>query len=651
MDVMALLGAASTLSASGRPEEAATLYRSWIAEHPDDPMLFVVLFNFGTLWNALGAHDQAAEAFRLAIEHNPDFIPPYINRGNSLEQAGDRRGAVAQWNAAAARLAFVTREAIDYKLIALKQMARVMADGDLDQDAENLLQQSLTIDPGQGDVMQHWLNLRQRQCRWPLLASLPEEEHRRALTMISPLSLASLSDDPLWQLANAACFTEAEIGRPSAPFADRPLPEASGKNRRLRIGYLSSDLWQHAVGFLTAEIYGLHDRAKVEIFAYHSAPPKEEDRLQQRIRASVDQWRELHGVENRAAAQIIEADGIDILVDLNGHTKDARTPLLAYNPAPIIVNWLGFPGSMGSAFHHYLIADPFIIPPEAELYYSEKVVRLPCYQPVDRQRLVSDAPQRRADAGLPEEAMVFCCFNEPRKITEATWQRWMRILASVPDSVLWLLVPADATQAHLRELAGQAGVAPSRLVFAQRQKNPEHLARYRLADLILDSFPYGAHTTASDALWMGVPVLTLAGRCFASRVCGSLLQAAGLPELICDSEEDYFRLAVEIGSSRQKRTELARRLEQNRAQCLLFDTPRLVRELESLYQSMWQDYVAGRRPQPDLSNMAAYRDIGVELALEPAPPADYHEAYRRRLASRRPYLFLSPDKRLWPAKT
>jgi len=225
----------------------------------------------------------------------------------------------------------------------------------------------------------------------------------------------------------------------------------------------------------------------------------------------------------------------------------------------------------------------------------------------------------------------------------------MQILRMVEGSVLWLLIPAASSQDHLRALATQQEVAPDRLVFAKRQNNPDHLARYPLADLILDSFPYGAHTTASDALWMGVPVLTMVGSSFASRVCGSLLQAAGLPELICDSVQDYLDRAIEIGRDPARRAALRQRLEAEREGCLLFDTPLLVRALEDLYRQMWDDYCRGERPQPDLSNLALYQEIGVDLAGAP-PPADYHGEYRRRLAGRQSYNFVSPDPRVWPGR-
>ena len=645
MDLLALLAAANGYIAAGKAGDAITLYQAWVAKYPGHPALYAANFNFGDALNAAGLYDEAAACFRQAIEQNPDFMPPRLNLANLLERAGDRLGAVAQWTAVADGLPQVTRQTLDYKLMAQKQLGRVLGNADIDDLAESHLRQSLLLDGHQRDVMQHWFNLRQRQCRWPLFDSLPDRLRPAVMAEISPLSVASLSDDPLWQLAHAAEFTVKEIGDPGEPLPERALEDAK---RLLRIGYLSSDLWDHAVGFLTAEIYGLHNRADFEIFAYFTGPAHD-GRTQTRIKGGVDHWREIGRLENRAAAQLIADDKIDILVDLNGHTKDARTALLALNPAPVIVNWLGFPGSMGSAFHHYIIADPFIIPPGSERFYSEKVLRLPCYQPTDRQRQVAEGMPERAEAGLPADAFVFCSFNETRKLSEDTWRRWMAILRAVPNSVLWLLVPAVNSRGHLEALAEQYGIAPSRLIFAGRKSNPDHLARYVLADLILDSFPYGAHTTASDALWMGVPVLTLAGRSFPSRVCGSLLRAAGLPEMVCETGEDYVAKAVALGNDPAGCAALKDRLRRDRDSSLLFDTPRLVESLEALYRQMWDEYRRGDLPLPTIANMSLYQEIGIELASAGEPPADFDAAYEAALRRRRFYRFWQPDGRLFPA--
>jgi predicted O-linked N-acetylglucosamine transferase (SPINDLY family) len=316
------------------------------------------------------------------------------------------------------------------------------------------------------------------------------------------------------------------------------------------------------------------------------------------------------------------------------------------------VNWLGFPGTMGTPFHHYIIADEWIIPPGSEVYYTEQVVRLPCYQSNDRKRTVAERPTRAA-AGLPEDAFVFCCFNGSQKISRFTFERWMEILGRTPGSVLWLLSGDDDAAERLRRFAETRGVSRDRLIFAPKQANAWHLARYPLADLFLDTAPYGAHTTASDALFMGVPVLTLSGRSFAARVCGSLVRAAGLESLVCDTAAQYVERAIELAADPGQLRAYRDQLEANRASCTLFDMNKLVSHLEGLYRSMCEDYRAGRLPQPDLDGLEVYREVGLELdpeLVETQTISDYHGLYLEKLARRHRFRPIKPDGRLWTAE-
>ncbi len=304
---------------------------------------------------------------------------------------------------------------------------------------------------------------------------------------------------------------------------------------------------------------------------------------------------------------------------------------------------------MGSPYHHYIIADDWIIPKAAEICYSEKVLRLPCYQPNDRQRVVSPVVPTRAEAGLPDEAMVYCCFNATHKITRFAFERWLSILHQVPHSVLWLLGAPETTCQRLRDYAGERGIAPERLIFARKLANPHHLARYRLADLFLDTVPYGAHTTSSDALWMGVPVLTLSGRSFASRVCGSLVRAAGLPELVCTTAEAYVERAVALGQERAALRHYRDRLEAGREKCVLFDMPLLVRRLEQLYASVWRRFQAGTLPRPDLANLETYLEVGEGVdheAIEVGAIEDYRGWWMTRLSERNAVRPIRSDRRL-----
>jgi predicted O-linked N-acetylglucosamine transferase (SPINDLY family) len=418
--------------------------------------------------------------------------------------------------------------------------------------------------------------------------------------------------------------------------------------RALRIGYVSSDLREHAVGFLTSEIYELHDRGKVEVFAYYCGIPGE-DATKARIRSGVDHWCDIASMSDKEAARRIVDDGIDILVDLNGYTKDARTKLFALRPAPVIINWLGYPGSMATPHHNYIIADEFIVPAGSEIYYAEKVLRLPCYQPNDRKRVIGRTPTR-GEAGLPGDAFVFCCFNGMQKVSRFTFDRWMEILRGVPRGVLWLLTGSEETNERLLQRAEAQGVPRSRIVFAPKRANPDHLARYPLADLFLDTTPYGAHTTASDALWLGVPVLTAPGRSFPSRVCGSLVKAAGLEETICASPEEYVSRAIQLGTDGNLIGALKAKLAEKRENCTLFDTGLLVSSLEQLYAQAWRDYIPGNLPAPDLANLEIYHEIGCDLdheGMEFQRLADYQGLYRRQLAARHALYPVPADRRLW----
>ena len=645
LSVAELIRTTETLRQSGQINSAETLYATWIQHNQDHPLLYAVLFNYSVTLSDAGKLAPARECLERAIAVNPEFMPAYINLGRVYERLGMSGQAVVQWSAALAKLTPITGASISHKTMALNQSARALETANQDESAENLLRQSLEIAPHQREVAQHYVALRQRQCEWPVIA--PWEWVSRDVLMagMSPLSAAAYTDDPLLHLAMAGHYNKLDVGTPASAMSS--WPRAGGNSGPLRIGYLSSDLREHAVGYLLAEVFGLHDRSQVEIFAYYCGP-EAKDSLQANYIATADHWVPISHLDDQAAAQRIAADGIQILMDLNGYTREARVKLLALRPAPVIVNWLGYPGTMASPYHHYLIADAWIIPESHEIYYSEKVMRLPCYQPSKRQRLVA-APPTRSAAGLPEKGMVYCCFNGAHKITRFAFDRWLMILDRVPGSVLWLLGNTDTANARLRAHAAQRGIAPERLVFAGKLANPFHLARYPLADLFLDTTPYGAHTTASDALWMGVPMLTLSGRSFAARVCGSLLRAAGLPELVCASAGEFVNRAVEFGNNPALLQPFRERLQAGRNSCTLFDMPLLVRQLENLYRQMWDQFQKGDLPQPDLANLDVYLEVGCQVRheeVEVQTLQDYHGWWREQLAVRHRSRPIPPDRRL-----
>jgi predicted O-linked N-acetylglucosamine transferase (SPINDLY family) len=652
MEIAALVHHATRLQERGQLAHAAELYKRWIALNADHPLLHIVCFNYAVGLTQIDDPAAAIAALREAIRLKPDFYPPYVNLGVAFERLGHEDLAAREWRGLVHRLSAVNGDAIVHKTMALKQIGRLLETRQQGAEAEEILMQCLDVDPDEDEVIEHLIGLRQQQCKWPVIAAGGRVGREKMLRTIAPLSLASCADDPLFQLAATVAYNRRIAAVPAAPDPARAGRLARVRTgARLRIGYMSGDLRAHAVGFAMTEVIELHDREECEIFTYYCGIPQP-DATQARIKAAAEHWVDVSRLDEQQTCARIEADDIDILVDLSGYTRDARTRIFAQRPARIGVTWFGYPGTMGSPYHHYLIADDFIVPPDNEIYYSEKVVRLPCYQPNDRHRIVSNERPTRRDVGLPETGIVYCCLNGMQKLMPLTFQRWMLILQHVPESVLWLLAGSNETNARIRQLAAQFGVAAERIIFAQRLANPHHLARYPLADLFLDTLPYGAHTSASDALWMGVPVLTLPGRSFAARVCGSVVRAAGLPELICRSAADYVTRAVEFGRHPECLAETRERLVRGRDTCLLFDTPLLVRHLEELYREMWADFRGGRLPIPDLRNIDLYREIGMSQDFENIELLDdsaYRALYRDRIAARSDLYPVPPDCRLWRA--
>ncbi len=643
-----LFGAAETLSSANQLRLAAELYRNWIAFNPGDPLAHMAYFNLAVLLRRLDDFPGAITAFAECARLKPEFHQARINLGRAYEDAGQVGRALDQWSQAIAGLSGVTAETLKLKLLALQQSGRVLEAAERCEAAEGVLKQAIELRPDLPESAQHWIALRQRQCKWPVLAPSDYVTRRQLLDSMSPISLALHADDPLFQLAKAHRYNRNLVGRPDIqPLASKPR----NRSERLRIGYVSSDLREHAVGFALVEVFELHDKSQFEIFAYYFGEDRPADATQARFKASVDHWTDITALDDDRAALEIAEDQIDILVDLNGYTKNARAGIFARRPAPVIVNFCGYPGTIGSAYHHYLIADPHIVPPESEVFYSEKVLRLACNQPLDRKRRIDHGALTRADEGLPEDAFVFCCLNGMQKITREMFLLWLRILQGAPGSVLWLLTGTQDVDDRLRAFAGENGVAPERILFAQKRPNALHLARMSLADLFLDTFPYGAHSTAADALTAGVPVLTRPGRSFASRFCASVVRAAGLDDFVCESVEDYVRKAVTIASDHPRILQHYRhKLAAHRDSSVLRDMNATARRLEQLYLEMQAACDADDLPVPDLANLDAYYEIGAALdAEQPTFPDDasYFAAWRTKLIAWNQHTPLYPDSRLW----
>ncbi|MBG1232604.1 glycosyl transferase [Aestuariivirga litoralis] len=647
ISIVELFKAAESLEKGGDGAGAVNLYKNWVAFNADNPHLHAAMFNYAVVMARHGDSAGAINVMRDCIRLKPDFLPPYINLGRLLEDCGQAGSAISQWLELSKKLPEVTGENIRHKLMAQQQAGRVLEGNHLDVPAEDVLRQSIDIKPDQPEVVQHWIALRQKQCKWPVMEAWEGVTTRDLLKHISPLSTSVMYDDAVMQLGRAYSYAKTLVKRPPQSFGkfeDRMQPRAE----KLRIGYVSSDLREHAVGFGMSEALELHDRERYEIHAFYCGIAHD-DATKQRIKNSVDSWTNITGMSDDDAAALIHAAKIDILIDLNGYTRDARTAVFARRPAPVQVNWYGFPGSMATPYHHYLIADEVTIPRESEAYFTEKVLRIPVYQPNDRKRKISAEMPKRADENLPEQGFVFCCLNGTQKITEPLFTAWMEILRNVPGSVLWLLDSVAETHARLKAIATKLGVDENRLCFAPKRPNPLHLARYQLADLFLDTFPYGAHTTSSDAMWVGTPVLTMPGQSFASRVCASLVRAAGTPELIVPDLATYIATATRLGLNPSEVQDFKVRLRASRDLCVLFDTNLLVSSLESLYDQMWEDFASGNLPQPDLRNLDIYEDIALAHQAQ-SGPVDA-PSYQAALAAWNDFYPLQLDSRLWTGET
>jgi predicted O-linked N-acetylglucosamine transferase (SPINDLY family) len=438
------------------------------------------------------------------------------------------------------------------------------------------------------------LHTKMHLCRWEKL----EEEITHLTTSVrsgicDPFTLLSLSDS----FDDHLCCAQAWVASRYPKASKSIWPGTIYKHSKIRVGYVSADFNRHPIAHLTAELFELHDKTRFELSAYSIGPDDKSD-IRQRLINSFDNF---VACENRSDAEVAHAIAdaeIDILIDLNGFTKGARTNIFAYRPAPIQVNYLGYPGTMQASYIDYIIGDKTIFSFSDGAAYSEKLVSLPhCFQPNDRKRLIADAAFKRQDFELPADRIVFCCFNRSYKILPEMFGCWMRILKGVEGSVLWLSAENETAIANLKKEAQVRGVDPTRLVFARRMEQlPEHLARHRLADLFLDTLPYNAHTTASDALWTGLPVLTKLGNTFAGRVAASLLDAIGLPDLITHSREEYEALAIELALNREKLQAIREKLERNRLTTPLFDTALYTKHLEAAYKAMYQRHQTGLPP-------------------------------------------------------
>jgi predicted O-linked N-acetylglucosamine transferase (SPINDLY family) len=541
----------------------------------------------GNVLRELRRLDEASASYNQAIAINPDYAEAYCDRGTVLLLLDRVEEAISSFDRAIA----IKSDYADayfhrgYSLRMINRFAAAAAD----------YRVAATRSPDFDFLPGTRLEANQHACDWTEFDALVEqiaagvESDRR---VSHPLILAALIDSP--RLQHQAARTWVSYACPPSdllgPIAPRARPE------RLRIGYFSADFHEHPLPRLLAELIEIHDRSRFEIIAF-SFGPKTHDEWQQRLMQDFDRFIDVKEKSNFEIASLARSLEIDIAVDLSGFAYNSRPNVFALRAAPLQVNYLGYLGTMGASYIDYIVADRTVVKGGSEDHFSEKIIFLPdCFQANDRKRRISERIFTREELGLPARGFVFCCFNTNYKIVPSTFAGWMRILKGAPDSVLLLYAGQEAVENTLRAHAVRQGVDPRRLLFGGRLSPPEYLARYRAADLFLDTLPYNAGTTASDALWAGLPVLTLAGEALASRVAASLLTAIGLAELITSTQQRYEEVAIELALNPQRLAQIKTKLRGNRLTSPLFDTPRFTRNLEAAYETIHDRYQAGLPP-------------------------------------------------------
>ncbi len=555
--------------------------------------------DLGNILKEQGKLNEAVASWRRALDLTPDFAEAHYNLGIALKDLGKLDEAIASWRRAL-ELKPDFADAHHNLGVALE------AQGQLDA-AVACYRRVMELKPNSAASLGFLIHVLQNLCCWEDLKILSQrmievvdrDAGGEPAYPLSPFVFLALpaTTTAEQQLRCARRWVDSQLKAVSGPGRSLARNRALHRKSKTTIGYLSADFYSHATAWLIAELIEKHDRAGFAVFGY-SYGPDDRSPTRRRLASAFDRFVDVKDISSREAAQQITADEVDILVDLKGYTKDTRTEILSLRPAPIQVNYLGYPGTMGAAFMNYILVDDFVVPPEQQPFFSEKLVHLPgCYQVNDSRREISAQTPSRAECGLPEKAFVFCSFSNSYKITPEMFDVWMRLLKAVPGSVLWLLEGNRFAPANLRREAEARGVAAQRLVFAPRMPLPEHLARHRLAHLFLDTFPVNGHTTASDALWAGCPVLTMAGETFVSRVAGSLMRAVGLPELITRSPDEYYRLALRLASDAAYLGGLRSRLAANRKTSPLFDAGQFARNLEKAYITMWEIHASGEKPR------------------------------------------------------
>jgi protein O-GlcNAc transferase len=568
-----------------RFDEALVSYNQAIALKPDYADAFN---NRGNALLGLKRVDEAFVSYNQAIALKADYADAFSNRGNALQELGRTDEALASYNQAIVLKpdhadAFNNRGDMFWKLRCF-------------DEARASYTQAIALMPGHKFAFSGLAGCTIQVCDWTQRDRLSGEVRQHVIerkSQIWPFLLLGYNDDAAMHLACAQNYVLDRFNGVPQRLGSRAI----WRHDKIRVAYLSGDFRRHATAYLASELFERHDRSRFEVIGVSFGPDDGSD-MRSRLAAAFDQFIDVRLQSDQDVARLINDLQVDIAVDLNGHTQYGRLGILAFRPAPIQVTYLGFPGTTGTDFIDYIIGDAIVLPFDQQPYSTERIVHLPdCYQVNDEKRTIAPRTPTRGELGLPAEGFVFCCFNNTWKITPAVFDVWMRLLNTIEGSVLWLFRDNGNAETNLRKEAAVRGIDPTRLIFADRLPLQDHLARHRLADLFLDTLPCNAHTTASDALWSELPVLTWRGKTFAGRVAASLLNAVGLPELVTDNLEEYEGLALRLATDWSLRTAFRERLQKNRLQCPLFDTDRFRRHIESAYATMWELWQRGEKPR------------------------------------------------------
>ncbi len=611
----ALANLGNLLADQDRPAEARDRFEQALAIDPNQPeVLNSLALALKDLGDLEGAHNCCLRAVKL----DPGYAECWINLGHVLLKR--QKLPLAE---EAYKEAFRLNPDFNEDENLLLALGLTISHQNRPEEAISRFRRVLEINPGDPTATAYLFSQFQKTLNWDEMAELAPRMDRQTRAILeeeekdpegaadgylgeTPFINVSRSDDPAINLGVARFWSrkaEREALQQARPFVHKPrdgkkLRERPGEKAPITIGYVSSDFRDHPIGHVVVRLFGLHERKDFRVFAYSNGAD-DGSIYRKTLESDADKFTDIRGMSDGRAAKLIHDDGIDILIDLNGYTEGGRLSISAHRPAPVQAVWLGFPGTSGASFMDYIITDSVSSPPEIARHFTESPVYLPYYhQPYDHNQDIAEQEVTHAQCGLPDEGVVFCSFNHNYKIEPVMFSAWMRILRSVPGSVLWIMLRGEPAKENLLNEAVKRGIDPERIVFAdQKPKAEQHMKRLGLADLVLDTRVYGGHTTTTDALCAGVPVLTLRGGHVASRIPSSLLRAAGLPELVTESLAEYEALAIRLGRNPAEIAEFKRKIAEKRKTEPLFDGPLFVLGLEAAYREMWRTWRAGEKPE------------------------------------------------------